>query len=255
MSKRLIICYFVTSILSLMLVIPVLVIGFIGDIVPLSIIAGCLYLITGIKLFKFIYPKILIVNRKSERWCKVPSAEELEIVEDAKELIKRVDNKIVISDFSVYKVRFWRKGRFYYDKDTQELCIFIPFKFFLKSGGKDLCFLAVLHEVLHSQNLKNNLNIFNRKFLEGLNQLLTNWLIDNYSEKYKIPESKYSSIRLIGCLYLERTTNMVYPEEVNMVKDILQESNMDLKEVFLKYVDFQPDFFKSFVPLEYFKKQ
>ena len=32
---------------------------------------------------------------------------------------------------------------------------------------------------------KNNIRVFNRAFLEGLNQLLTIWLIENYSEKYQ----------------------------------------------------------------------
>ena len=44
-------------------------------------------------------------------------------------------------------------------------------------------------------------------------------------------------------------------EEVKMVKDILQKSSVDLKEIFLKYINFQPEFFKDFVPSNYFKKQ
>lgn len=240
-----------------MLVIPILVIGFIGDIV-LLIIVGCLYLIAGIILFKFTYSEILVENRKSKRWCKPLSAEELEIVEDAKELIKKVDNNIVISEFNVYKVRFLIKGWFSYDEATQELNIFIPFKFLKRFGGKNLCFLVVLHEVLHSQNLKNNIRVFEKKFLEGLNQLLTIWLIENFSEKYSIPKNKEISIKLIKKLYfniiINSLGNSVYPEEVKIVKDILKKSSMDLKEIFLKYIDFQPEFFKNFVPSKYFKK-
>lgn len=250
---------FIVSILALILVIPIIFIGFIDGTVLLSIIIGCLYLILGTILFKYTYPKLLIENRKSERWCKIPSDEELEIVEDAKELIKSVDNKIVISSFNVYKVRFVMHGWFYYDEDTHELGIFIPFKFLLRCGGKDFCFLAVLHEVLHSQNLKNNLIIFNKEFLEGLNHLLTIWLINTYSKKYKIPKSKCFSVRLIKGLYLDITinhlANTVYPKEVNMVKNILQKSNIDFKQVFLKYIDIQPEFFKDFVPSKYFKNQ
>ena len=250
---------FIFSILSLMLVIPILVIGFIGDIVLLSIIAGGVYLILGIILFKLTYPKFLIENRKSKRWCKPLSAEELEIVEDAKELIERVDNNIVISEFNVYKVRFLMRGWFSYDEASQELNIFIPFKFLLRFGGKNLCFLAVLHEVLHSQNLKSNIMVFDIKFLEGLNQLLTIWLIQNYSEKYNIPKNKIFSLRLIKHLYVDITKysleNTVYPKEVNMVRDILQKSSIDLKEIFLNYINFQPEFFKNFVPSKYFKKQ
>lgn len=249
---------FIFSILCLILVIPILIIGFMGDIVLLSIIAGCLSLNAGIILFKFTYPKFLIENRHSKRWCKTLSAEELEIVEDAKELIKKVDNNIVISEFNVYKVRFLMYAWFFYDEATQELNIFIPFKFFLRFGGKNLCFLAVLHEILHSQNLKNNIMVFNIKFLEGLNQLLTIWLIENFSEKYSIPKNKEISVRLIKELYVNITINSlgnsVYIKEVKMVKDILQKSTIDLKEIFLKYINFQPEFFKNFVPSKYFEK-
>lgn len=157
---------FIISILLLILVVPIIFIGFIEGTVLLSIITGCLYLITGTILFKCTYYQLLIENRKSERWCKKLSDDDLKIVEDAKELIKSVDNNIVISSFNVYKVRFVMYGWFCYDEATQELSIFIPFKFLLRCGGKDLCFLAVLHEVLHSQNLKSNLMIFNEEFLE-----------------------------------------------------------------------------------------
>ena len=238
---------FIYSILCFILAIHMLVIGFI-DLKLLSIIAGCLYLIASIRIFKLTYPGFLIKNRKSNRWCKAPSTEELEIIEDAKELIKSVDNNIAISKFNVYKIRFCMHGWFYYDKNTQELNIFIPFKFYFWFGGKDLCFLAVLHEVLHSQNLKNNIMVFNIDFLEGLNQLLTLWLIENYSEKYNIP----TSLELTKHLY---SNISIYEKEVNMVKDILEKSNIDLKEIFLKYINFQPEFFKNFVPSKYFKKQ
>lgn len=247
------------SILSFTMVIPCIFVGFLENKVPLSVVIAFLYLITGIILFKQTYSKFLCINRNSQRWCKIPSNEELEIVEDAKELIKSVDSKIVISKFNVYKVRFVMHAWFEYDASTKELNIFIPFKLLLKHGGKDLCFLAVLHEVLHSQNLKDNLLIFNKEFIEGINQLLTIWLINNYSKKYKIPKNKSFSIRLTKNYSLVITrnqwANMVYPKEVNIVKNILQKSNMDYKQVFLKYIDFEPEFFRSFVPSKYFKKQ
>ncbi len=246
-------------ILALMLVLPIIFIRFDDGKVLLSIIFWCLYLIAVTKLIKYTYTNLFIEYRKSARWCKKLSDEELEIVEDAKELIKRVDNNIIISSFNVYKVRFLTRTWFDYDEETHELNIFIPFQFLLKLGGKDFCFLAVLHEILHFQNLKNNLIIFNNKFLEGLNQLLTIWLIDNYSEKYKIPKSKRFSVKLIKDLYLDITinnlANMAYPKEVKMVKNILQKSNINIKQVFLNYIDIQPEFFKSFVPSKYFKNQ
>lgn len=222
------------------------------------IILGSLFLILGIILFKNSYEDFVISNRKSKRWCKPLSDKELEIVEDAKKLIKKVDSNIQISEFNVYKISFSLQGFFYYDVDTKELCIFIPFTVILLIGGKNLCFLAVLHEVLHSQNLRNNnVLFFEMNFLEGLNQLLAIWLIENYSEKYKIPKKKYFSLRLTKNLKLKLTinhlANTVYTEEVRLVKEVLKDNN--LKEVFINYIDMKPEFFKSFVPLEYLKNQ
>lgn len=247
---------FAYSIVLLLLVIPICIIGFI--VCKELILVGVMFLIAGIVLFKQTYCYLLVINRKSERWCKTTlSNEELEIVEDAKELIRSVDNQIVISSFNVYKVRFVAHGWFHYDKDTHELCIFIPFKLLLRLESKDLCFVVVLHEILHSQNLKNNLNIFNIEFLEGLNQLLTNWLIDNYSKKYKSKKIRFISLKLSKnsslCISLRNT--QMYERKVNMVNSILQEANIDLKQVFLKYIDFQPEYFKSFVPSKFFKHQ
>ena len=250
---------FTVSIFYLISVIPVLVIGFIKGAVVLSIIIGCVLFIGGIILFKMTYPDFLIQNRKSERWCKPLSIEELEIVEEVKELIKKVDPDIVISEFNVYKVSFLMHGWFSYDEVTQELNIFIPFKFFSWLGGKKLCFLAVLHEVLHSQNLKNNIRVFNRAFLEGLNQLLTIWLIENYSEKYSISENKKFSLRITKkisiIIKMSAFENIIYQDEVRMVRDILEEAAIDFKEVFINYINFQPEFFREFVPTMYFEYQ
>ena len=124
---------------------------------------------------------------KSRKWSKELNKEELEIVEDAINLIKSVDENIEIANFSVYKVKHIGDGWFNYDEDTHELGIFIPFDRYLKRN-KDLCFTVVLHEILHSQNLRLNKDIFTREFKEGINQFLTLWLIDNYSKKYKIPK-------------------------------------------------------------------
>lgn len=196
---------------------------------------GCFLIIIGIRNIKILYIDLLIDNRKSKRWCPPLTTKELEIVEDAKELIESVDDKIVIADFNVYKIRFLTEPWFWYDKETNELNIFIPFDYYFNSGNKDLCFSSLVHEILHSQNLKNNLVIFTTDFLEGLNELLTNWLIDTYSKKYIVPEMKY------------------YVTYQKQVKSVLQKSNVNnLKQVFLNYINFEPEFFKSFVPLEYF---
>ena len=133
------------------------------------------------------YKEYLTLTRERHKWSKELNKEELEIVEDAINLIKSVDENIEIANFSVYKVKHIGDGWFNYDEDTHELGIFIPFDRYLKRN-KDLCFTVVLHEILHSQNLRLNKDIFTREFKEGINQFLTLWLIDNYSKKYKIPK-------------------------------------------------------------------
>lgn len=250
---------FFYSIMLLIMVIPSFIVGFIEGSVLLSIILACMFLYSGIQLFRFSYLRFLELNRKSRRWCKSLSKEELEMVEDAKELIKKVDNSITISEFNVYKVRFITKGWFYYDKDTSELNIFIPFKFLLWVGGEDFCFLVLVHEILHSQNLKNNLRIFKRDFLEGLNQLLTEWLIDNYSEKYNKRKPAWKSIKIKLreklTIHLEILSCEIYKNEVNIAKEIIEKFHVDLRQVFLNYIDFNPNFFKRFVPSEYLTEQ
>ena len=90
---------------------------------------------------------------------------------------------------------------------------------------------------LNSQNVNKSVSVFKRIFLERLNDLLTIWLIENYSQKYDNSEN----IGILG-----------YPKKVNMVKDILQKANVNIRQVFLNYIDFQPDFFRGFVSTEYF---
>lgn len=246
---------FIANILLLMLSITVIVISFINEIGSIMMF-GVISLLGSVRLLKRTYKEFIIVNRKQNWRYKQLTVEELEMVEDAKKLIECVDEKIVISDFNVYKVKFLLCGWFYYDKDTQELCIFLPFKRFMKFG-KDFCFLALVHEVLHSQNLKRNLRIFDTEFMEGLNQLLTVWLIENYSKKYKIPKSISIAILKQGKdNELEISAEYeVYDKEVAMVKNILEKSDVDLREIFINYIDINPKFFKSIVPLEHLMKQ
>lgn len=97
-------------------------------------------------------------------------------------------------------------------------------------------------------------NMFNEKFEEGLNQLLTVWLIENYSQKYKIQRNAYILIPTLKGKIKINIKIESYPEEVKMVKNILQEANVNLSEVFLNYINNQTEYFKSFVPSKYFKK-
>ena len=206
-----------------------------------------------IKLLKNAYLNFVTINRN--RKYKKITQEEMQLVEDAKELIKCFNKNIVIADFNVYKVYLFNKGWFYYDVDTKELNIFIPFKYIKKT--KNLCFEAIVREILHSQNLKNNYHLFKIDFLEGLNQFLTEWIIENYSKKYRIERNicirrievcRTFSIELsVGCA--------IYNKQVSMVKKILSNSGVDLQEVFNNYIDNNPKFFKRFVPSKYFLKQ
>lgn len=255
MKKKMVKIVFIASILLLIHSIFTLTIGFIKDIV-LLVTFGVIFLLASIISLKTTYPDFITANRKQNWRYKQLTAEELEMVEDAIKLIKRVDENIVISTFNVYKVKFLLYGWFDYDEDTQELSIFLPFKRFMKFG-KDFCFLTIVHEILHSQNLKRNLKIFDTKFLEGLNQLLTIWLIENYSKKYKIPKSI-----CIATLNLGRSRKLkvtakykIYDKEMSMVKDILDKSDIDLRDIFINYININPKFFKSFIPSKYFTKQ
>ena len=182
--NKLIKLIFSISILFFVLAIPRLIITINTDGIVIGILNGCMYLVAGSVCFKLIYTEFLFANRNSKWWCSSLNDEEKEIVEEAKETIKKVDENIVISKFNVYKIRFWKRGWFRYDKIDKSLNIFIPFKYFYRLGGNNLVFLSVLHEILHSQNLKNNIIVFNKDFMEGLNQLLTNWLIENYSSNF-----------------------------------------------------------------------
>lgn len=245
---------FIASILLLIISIFVIIICFIKNMV-LFMIFGVICLLECIILLKNTYPDFITANRKQNWRYKHLTAEELEMIEDAKKLIESVNENIVISSFNVYKVKFLLHGWFNYDEVTQELSIFIPFKRFMKFG-KDFCFLALVHEILHSQNLKKNLRIFDIKFLEGLNHLLTIWLIENYSKKYKIPKSiNIITLKLKGRKYKINAEYEIYSEEMSMVKKTLEKSGIDMQEIFINYIDIKPEFFKSFVPLKYFKKQ
>lgn len=217
-----------------------------------AILIEILCFIFSIKALKLAYKDLVSENRNFLASKKL-TKEEIELVEDAKKLIQTVSPTIQIFDFKVYKVHFIKRGWFYYDEKTNEKCVFIPFKRFLKMG-KEFCFMAVVHEILHSQNLKDNKEVFSTEFLEGMNQFFTNWLIENYSTKYKIPETIcVMAIELKSETIEFQSKYKVYEKEVQTVKEILQKSRREVKEAFLKYIDFHPEFFKEFVPIEYYK--
>ena len=220
------------------------------ELLPFAIILGIIFFFMGIVNSREMYQYCLSANIKLfKNRLKDLTDEEKELVEDAKNLVRKVDKSIIIADFYVYKVNYLKNGLFNYDEDTKELNIFIPFKRFMKYG-KDLCFMAVLHEILHSQNVKNNTIIFTIDFLEGLNQFFTIWLIKNYSEKYKLLKKIVFKTKNYDITMRVEP----YKKQVKIAQKILQESNIDLKEAFLKYIDFQPEFYKEFVPEKYLEK-
>lgn len=245
---------FIISVLMLVISIPLILVGITTSNIEL-LGMGIIFLITGIIISQIIYKEFVSINRKMIYRNNKLTEEEIELIEDAKKLIKSVDENIVISDFNVYKIKSLFRCWNYYDEDNKESNIFIPFKQFIKFG-KDFCFQAVVHEMLHAQNLKNNLMIFNNKFCEGLTQILTIWLIENYAEKYKYPK-----FICLARIKIKKDTTLdimnehkIYVQEMEMVQEVLDKANVDLKEVYLNYIYINTQFFQSFVPEKYFKK-
>ena len=240
-TKRIIILI-IRILLILTIGFAIIMFGFIKEwIISFKILSITIILLLYMVIFKELYKEFLTITRKLSKRNQKFTIEELEIIEDAKKLIKSVDESIILAEFNVYKVKYIKDGWFYYDEETKELNIFIPFNLLKKD--KNLCFLIIIHEILNSQNLKDNQNIFKIIFLEGLNQLLTIWLVEKYSNKYKIPE------KLIA------NQDNMYILETKIAKRIIKKHGLDLKEIFLKYIEFDPEFFRKIIPKEYFKKR
>ena len=203
---------------------------------------------------KVTYIEYIILTRNKYKLNKEINTEEIEIVKDAIELIKSVDESIDIAKFNVYNVKHTGDGWFNYDEDTYELNIYIPFDRYIKRD-KNICFMIVLHEILHSQNRRSNEDIFTTGFKEGINQFFTLWLIENYSKKYEIP--KYIPIVYfkVGNRKIQLNKKQeVYKTEVKQAKAVIQNSGKKVKEIFLNYVSLKPRYFKDFVPKKYFIK-
>ena len=215
----------------------------------LGFILGVIYFVIAFYCFYFVNSK-----RKRKVILKCLNEEEKKLVNEATALVKSVDESIEISEFNVYRVDSIKNGKFVFDEENNTLNILIPFKKYLKYG-EDVCFLAIVHEILHSQNLKNNEMIFEKNFLEGLNQLLTVWLIENCETKHKIPEKVVAfRMKLKNNIFVIEAGYTIYSKEVNMVSEIVARAGVDMKEVFLNYVDLNLEYFRSFVPSEYFIK-
>ena len=200
------------------------------------------------------YKEYLTLTREKCKRNEELDTEEIEIVKDAIKLIKSVDENIKLVKFNVYKVKHISDAWFYYDEDTHELNIFIPFDRYLKRN-KDLCFMIVLHEILHTQNLRLNEEVFTEAFKEGINQYLTFWLIDNYSKKYKVP--KYIPIIYFKLKTREihfKRKQKIYKTEVKQAEKVIKNSEQSIKKIFLNYINLNPKFFRNFVPEKYLIK-
>ena len=216
-------------------------------------ILNSIYFILGIDIIKMLYQLFLTVNRESIFLSTKFNYDEMVLLYDAVTLIESVDNNYKFAEFSVYKVKFIRNGWHYFDEETGESNIFIPFRRYIKYNNEYL-FVTIVHEILHSQNLKNNIIVFNNDFLEGLNEYLTEWLIENYSIKYKLTKIiKYPLLYLGKGKALTFNSHInIYKEQVDTVKKVLDDAHVDIKEVFINYINFNPEFFEKFVPEEYY---
>ena len=210
-----------------------------GDIFCI-IVSLFVLLVETTPIYNYMLKKYFYNNRK--KYANLTS-KELEFIEDANNLIHKVDNSIISPDYEKYKVTApspcsW----FIHNSSTDESGIFIPFKELLLFG-KDFCFMNVLHEVLHAYNLRNGNYLFKLPFLEGLNQYLTLWLIDNYSEKYHIPSWRRNFLLII--------LSPSYKQEVKLVRKTIEELNLDPREIFINYVTLNEDYFKENIPSQY----
>lgn len=209
-----------------------------------------LLIILPILVFYLFYKDYICIYRNKIRFEEL-TEEEFEIIEDAKKLIKEAALNIPSIDIKIYKVPsplFKHESWFCLDKVHNEICIFISFKKHLKYG-KDVCFMAVVHEMLHAYNLRDSITIFKMNFLEGLNQLLTIWLIENYSTKYTVPQTIKFSFKLltIGTLNI-RIPIVAYDEQVEEVKKYLSQYSIDTNDCYLNYINMNPDFFRANIP-------
>jgi len=83
---------------------------------------------------------------------------------------------------------------------------------------------------------------------------LSHSLISNI-ESTKVQQSFSIAVLYRIARVLEVDIKTLYINEVKLVEDILQNAQIDYKDLFLKYIDIQPEFFKAFVPSKYFVKQ
>ena len=236
--------------ISAIIVVTQVILGLDVDIILLVLI---IYIIPGLMIIKMMYQLFLTVNRNTKLLGHDFSIKEMFLLYDAITLIESAKKNYKFGKFGVYKVKYIDKAWFYRDDENDELSIFIPFDKYM-DGNEEWLFMMILHEIMHSQSEKNSSSIFIKDFNEGLNQLMTEWLIDNYSSYYTNAKVKHIKImRLPNKRVLTFNAHLnVYNKQVAMVKAIIENANLDMKEVFYNYIDFNSEFFEKFVPKEYY---
>lgn len=142
-----------------------------------------------------------------------------EIVKDAIDLIKSVDKTIKVPEFKIYRNKF---SATFFVWDSQEPEIFIGTQV-LKTKDKNIIFMAVLHEILHAVHDEAFYEMYKRIYMdnklhEGINQYLTEWLINNFSTKYKLGKRLY------------------YKKGIKLVKKLLKEKDIKDYDLFMNYV-------------------
>ncbi len=236
LEKRIKSIFITLHLLIIFLLSYVLVKNIISAIIEKNIIAatiniifiGILYIINIRDIYIEILIKIKSIIFKFQKFTD----EELEIIEEAKNIIKSANCNVNFSNIHIHKVNLPKSigGFFYNDIIHKELDVFISFKKNIKYFSKEACIQSVVHELLHalSHQTKNYCLIL---FInEGLTEYFTEWLMENYGIK----------------------NHRVYIYNVYTVIDLFSENNICVENAFLNYIKFNPEFFNTFLPKEYF---
>ena len=202
-----------------------------------DIILGILLVVCLLHIFS-LFIKVyweLIELRQEDYSFQEFRRNELEMIEDAKELIKSANKSIELAEFQIYKAKLKNKYGTCYHNDKANISeIYIDFTSEeIMKTDINFAFATVVHEILHSQYNKYGMQIFKVDFEEGLTELLTNWLIKKYSKKYKVPKQQE------------------YGAEIKIVRDVLSSSNVKIKDLYMKYNNFDISFFVKIVPKKY----
>lgn len=186
-------------------------------------------------------------ERIYKRRKRIPINDEtLNIVQDVKKIIKDIDNRVSLSGLRVYKidekpsVTLKADIAGYYDSVTNAVYVIDNIY-----EGKYIYYCICVHEILHFiHHQKGNLyGMFTADFEEGINNLLTHWLIwksgrfPNRTENGEEIESKY----------------WCYIKEMKIAKNVIKRANLSMKDVFYNYCMHNLEFFEKFVPQKYFK--